>query len=78
METIAKYIEFEPYGIGLILLGIIIRYFIERRKFNRRGMGGLQHFSGFGIALVITILEWLGKWIANIMIIAGIIMLIKW
>jgi uncharacterized membrane protein len=62
------------YIIGAILLaiGLIINYSINRRRFNRRGVGGLQQFDSYGKAVVTTWLERFGKLIAIILIIFGI------
>lgn len=78
METLAKYLHFNIYAICFIAIGLLIRYFIAKRRFNRRGIGGLQHYSSYGVGLVTTIVEWLFKWLGNILLIAGIFMLIKW
>lgn len=77
MQNLIEYINPNAYSLVFLLVGIIVRYIIGRRKFNRRGIGGLQHFSSFGVALVVTFLEWVLKWTANILIIAGVFMLIK-
>jgi len=78
MDTILKYIEPNIYGFLMLLAGIAGRYIIGKRRFNRRGVGGLQHFSSYPKAVAITFLEWLFQWVAIALIILGIFLLIKW
>jgi len=61
--------------IGLILLGggIGLLYWINERRFNRRGVGGLQHYSSFRRALATSSLEKLAKWISWLLIITGLV-----
>lgn len=61
----------------LIAVGLLIRLIIGYRRFNRRGVGGLQHFDNYWKAILITALEWLFKWAANAIILFGIITLIS-
>lgn len=63
-------------GWLLIGGGIIIRYFIARRKFNRRGVGGLQHFRSFERGVLTTFFEWLLRWGAVAMMVYGILCLL--
>lgn len=73
-------IHLKPDTLGTIifLIGIALRLWIASRRFNRRGVGGLQHYSHFIIGLVITVLEWAGTIIATLLIILGIWMMIPW
>jgi hypothetical protein len=59
-------------AIILFVAGLLIRYIIGRRRFNRRGIGGLQHFKSYNTSLVIPVLERVLNMIAAIMILAGI------
>lgn len=63
-------------GWLLLAAGIIIRYIIARRMFNRRGLGGLQHYRSFEQGIINTFLEWVCKWAAILMIIVGILNLL--
>jgi putative heme iron utilization protein len=75
--------DFIVITIGIILLvsGLVIRYFINRRRFNRRGVGGMQHFKNYEQAWLITLLEkvFMGLSIAMILfciiLIGGVILL---
>jgi hypothetical protein len=62
---------------GLLLLGIclFIRYQIGRRRFYRRGIGGLQHFSSYRKAVIISLLERLVLFIGNLCALAGLFLL---
>ncbi|MGF7072365.1 hypothetical protein [Mucilaginibacter sp. 3215] len=45
------------YAIILLLIGLLLRYLIGRRRFNRRNIAGLQHFRSYSQALFITTFE---------------------
>jgi hypothetical protein len=60
------------FGIGVLLTGIIINMIISKRRFNRRGIAGLQLFSSYTKWLITTRLESLFNFIAYLFIIAGI------
>jgi hypothetical protein len=64
-----------PCGILLTAIGLFIRYHISRRRFNRRGIAGLQHFSSYGKALMITTIERLFSLIARLCLLAGMLLL---
>jgi len=59
----------------LIATGLFIRYHIGRRRFNRRGIGGLQQFSSYGKAVVITAIEKLANFLALLCLIAGVLLI---
>ena len=61
-------------AIILLVLGLLIRYIVGRRRFNRRTIAGLQQFKNYNIAVLTTVLERLFNVIANLMIIGGIIL----
>lgn len=60
-------------GIIPIVIGIALIYWIGRRKFYRRSMTGAEGFSSYESSLVIRFIERLGKWIAYILIIIGLV-----
>jgi hypothetical protein len=64
-----------PCGLFLMGLCVFIRYQIGRRRFYRRGIGGLQHFPGYAKAVTVTLLERLCLVIANVCGLAGIFLL---
>lgn len=60
------------YAIVLLIIGLLIRYIIGLRRFNRRGITGLQHFKTYGIGLLTTIIETFINIIAGLMIIGAV------
>lgn len=66
----------KTFIIILLTTGIAIRYIIGRRRFYRRGVGGLQHYPKYWIAIITTIIEWLFQWIANLLIIISVMLLL--
>ena len=60
-----------PCALVLVVIGLFIRYHISRRRFNRRGIAGLQLFSSYTKWLITTRLESLFNFIAYLLIIAG-------
>ncbi|WP_317041466.1 MULTISPECIES: molybdenum ABC transporter permease [Chryseobacterium] len=59
-------------GIGFLILGLALRYWINRRKFYRRGPAGAEGFSSYERSVIVTLAERFGKWIAYALIILGI------
>ncbi|WP_121967275.1 hypothetical protein [Myroides sp. N17-2] len=55
-------------GILSLILGIGLIYWINRRKFYRRNVAGLEGFSSFEASVFIRFLERLGKWLAYALI----------
>lgn len=64
-----------PCGIGLLAICLFIRYKVGKRRFNRRGIGGLQHFSNYRKAVATTFGETLLIIIANLCGLAGLFLL---
>lgn len=56
----------------LFIIGIVVNTAINRRRFYRRGPGGLQHYSSYGKAVATTWLELLGKLVALVLILFAI------
>jgi hypothetical protein len=59
-------------GVFLVIVGVIIRYKINKRRFNRRGPAGLQHFKNYEQAWLITLFERILMRLSFIMIICGL------
>lgn len=55
-----------------LLLGIGLLYWINRRRFYRRNVAGLEGFSSFEASLFIRFVERLGKWLAYILILVSL------
>jgi hypothetical protein len=66
----------QTIAIAAIILALALHYWVGRRRFNRRGVGGLQHFRNYERAVFITILERLITWAANILLVVGAVLLL--
>ncbi|QQT46098.1 hypothetical protein [Sphingobacterium multivorum] len=71
METIISFLKTAPSTV-LIGIAIGLRLWIGMRRFNRRGIGGLQHFSNYFVGLASLFAEFLIWWTANILIVWGL------
>ncbi|EIA07262.1 hypothetical protein [Flavobacterium frigoris] len=58
-----------------LFVGFSLRYWINRRKFYRRGPMGVEGFSSYEKSVVITFFERVTKWISIGFIIFGLLML---
>ena len=63
-------------GSIIALIGFGLRYFLNRRAFNRRNMAGLQEFSSFESATATRFVEGIGRLISLVFIIAGLLILL--
>ena len=66
MEALIKLLQAMPSST-MFFVGLTIRLFVGMRRFNRRGLGGLQHFSNYLIGLITLFIEWILKWVALFM-----------
>ena len=64
-----------PCGLLLIAIGLFIRYHIGRRRFNRRGIGGLQQFPTYSRFIFTMIAERVIFFIGTIALLAGLFLL---
>jgi hypothetical protein len=62
-------------GMILTAVGLLIRFHISRRRFNRRGIGGLQQFPTYGRFIFTVTLEKIIYFIGTLCLIAGLILL---
>lgn len=62
------------FGIIILLVGIALRYWINRRRFYRRNAAGIEGFSSYEKAVIVRILEKFGKLIAWVFILFGLLM----
>lgn len=60
-------------AIIIFIICLLIRYVINKRRFNRRGAGGLQHFKNYEQAWLITLAEKILMWITFIIILITLI-----
>ena len=70
METLINLLHNAPCPL-LFFIGSGIRLFIGMRQFNRRGLGGLQHFNNYFVALITLAIEWMLKWVALALMLWG-------
>lgn len=62
-------------GILFLVLGLGLRYWINRRKFYRRNPMGAEGFSSYEKLVGIKFIEKVGKWVAYALIIFGLLSL---
>lgn len=62
-------------AIIALTLGIGLNYWINRRKFYRRNMAGLEGFSSFEKSVFVGLTERIGKLIGYMLILVGFIFL---
>lgn len=62
-------------GIIFLIVGLGLRYWINRRRFYRRSPTGAEGFSSYEKSVAIRFVERLGKWIAYALIIFGVLFL---
>lgn len=62
-------------GIIFLVLGLALRYWINRRRFYRRSPTGAEGFSSYEKSVAIKFIERLGKWVAYALIILGLLSL---
>ncbi|MEB2776494.1 hypothetical protein SYJ56_14320 [Algoriphagus sp. D3-2-R+10] len=65
-------------GVVLVLSGFAIRYWVGNRRFKRRGPGGLQHYSSYSKALIVTAIERIANLLSIPIILGGIFLLAFW
>lgn len=60
-----------------MLLGIYLRYWINKRKFYRRGPNGLEYFSNYEKSVATRSFEGLCKLLAYVFILIGLFLIIN-
>lgn len=71
MKALITIIKSMPCPV-LFLVGLAIRLFVGMRQFNRRGLGGLQHFRNYFMGLITLTIEWILKWVALLLMLWGL------
>jgi hypothetical protein len=64
----------EGFAIFLALLGFIIKYWIGKRRFNRRTITGSEGFKSYEQMKLIRFTELIGSLVGNVFLIAGILL----
>jgi preprotein translocase subunit SecG len=57
-----------------LIPGLLLLFWINKRKFNRRNVAGLEGFSSYENSLVVRFLERIGKWLAYAMIVISLLL----
>jgi hypothetical protein len=76
MTTFTGFTTVQILGSVLLLTGFILRLFIGKRRFDRRGVGGMQHFRSYWIALILIFFEWLLSVASTLMMLSGLLLLL--
>ncbi|WP_149242996.1 hypothetical protein [Dyadobacter sp. 32] len=71
MEFLFSLTAVSVYGLILLAGGIGLRLVIGKRRFDRRGFAGLQHYSSYWAGLLTSVLESLAAIISAIMVLGG-------
>jgi hypothetical protein len=71
MEALMKLLQDMPFPT-IFFVGLAIRLFVGMRQFNRRGLGGLQHFDNYFVGLFTLFIEWILKWTAFALMLWGL------
>ena len=64
--------------VGIFAQGLYMRYWVGKRRFLRRGPGGLEHFSSYGKGLFVTAVEGLVMWLSIPVILIGMLAIFVW
>ncbi len=72
MKTIIKLLQSLPYP-ALFFTGLGIRLLVGMRQFNRRGLGGLQHFRNYFTGLITLLVEGVLKWTGLALMLWGLL-----
>ena len=64
-------------GVSIILFGMYLRYWINRRRFYRRGPNGLEQFSNYEKSVATRSVEGLCKLLAYAFILIGLFLIIN-
>lgn len=76
MELLFSLTTMSIYGLVLLAAGIALRMAIGKRRFDRRGFAGLQHYSSYWTGLLTTVLESLAAIVSALMILGGAVLII--
>lgn len=71
MEALIKLLQAMPFPT-MFFVGLAIKLFVGMRQFNRRGLGGLQHFDNYFVGLITLFIEWILKWAAFALMLWGL------
>lgn len=64
------------YGLILLLIGVGIRIFVAKRRFNRRGYGGAQLYTSYWSAILVSTIEGVLMIISALSIVGGVLLML--
>lgn len=76
MSTLFIYSLVQIVGIIMLVGGLVLRYFINRRRFNRRNQYGTQGFNSYEHRTLTNIGEGFSKMGAYILILIGLFLIL--
>ncbi|TKC04249.1 molybdenum ABC transporter permease [Pedobacter frigoris] len=60
-------------GLVMFCIGLLIRYLIDKRKFRRRNIAGMQVFSSYLNAVVFQLFERIFNLLGLLLIVLGVV-----
>lgn len=76
MQTLFGITSVQAVAVVLLIAGITLRLILNKRRFDRRSVTGLQQFRSYWSALIVILLEKLAGLAAFLSIIAGLFLLV--
>lgn len=76
MSTPFIYSMVQIIGILMLVIGLVIRYFMKRRRFNRRNQYGTQGFKSYEHRNITVFGESLMRMVARLLILAGLVFIL--
>ena len=65
----------QVYGIIILIIGVALRYYINRRRFNRKNGAAVEMFRNFEHKSFVRSLEGVFRLIATLLIIVGFLLI---
>jgi len=72
MEALIRFLQSLSYPT-LFFIGMSISLLVGMRQFDRRGLGGLQHFRNYFVGLITLFVEGVLKWVALALMLWGLV-----
>jgi hypothetical protein len=65
-------------AIIFLIGGVVLRFQINKRQFNRRNAAGVEEFKSYGRAYTTQMAEKLGRLLSLVLIVVGALMLLSY
>jgi len=65
-------------AIIFLIGGVVLRFQINKRQFNRRNAAGVEEFKSYGRAYTTQMAEKLGRLLSLLLIVVGALMLLSY